>query len=42
MNKIILILAVEFCVFLVFVVFIYRMVKKDIKRYRRREPVYVD
>lgn len=42
MNKIILILAVEFSVFLAFAFFIYRLVKKDIKRYRRREPAYID
>ena len=42
MNKIILILTVEFIVFLTFAVFIYRLVKKDMKRYRKREPVYID
>ena len=42
MNKIILILAIEFTLFLTFAFFIYRLVKKDIKRYRKREPAYID
>ena len=39
---IILILSIEFCVFILFLLFIYRLVKKDIKEYRRQEqlPLY--
>ena len=37
MNKVFLILAIEFSVFLAFVIFIYRLVKRDIKRYRQHE-----
>lgn len=37
MNRIILILAIEFTVLFSFAFFIYRIVQKDIKRYRRGE-----
>ena len=37
MNLIILILVIEFTVLFGFLFFIYRMVKRDIKRYRRQE-----
>ncbi len=37
MNMIILILSIEFSVFVLFLFFIYRLVKKDIKKYRQQE-----
>jgi hypothetical protein len=36
---IILILSIEFSVFVLFLFFIYRLVKKDIKKYRQKEPL---